>query len=151
MYKFCTFVKFILTYFYYFWCFRQCNCFFFFFFLFFFFFFCFLVLYLQHMEVPRLGVELELQPPAYTQPQQLETRAVSATYTTTHCNARSLTHWPMPGIEPASSWMLVRFVSHWATMETPIFLISFSDCSLEAYQNTFHFYIYFLPPFWTLL
>ena len=31
-----------------------------------FFFFCFLGLHLQHMEVPRLGVELGLQPPAYT-------------------------------------------------------------------------------------
>ena len=27
--------------------------------------FCFLELYLQHREVPRLGVELELQLPAY--------------------------------------------------------------------------------------
>ena len=31
-----------------------------------FFFFCFLGLHLQHVEVPRLGVELELQLPAYT-------------------------------------------------------------------------------------
>ena len=30
-----------------------------------------------------------------------------------------LTHWAMPGIKPASSWMLVEFVNHWATMETP--------------------------------
>ena len=29
-------------------------------------FFVFLGLHLQHMEVPRLGIELELQPPAYT-------------------------------------------------------------------------------------
>ena len=34
--------------------------------IFFFFFFCFLGLHPQHMEVPRLGVELELQLPAYT-------------------------------------------------------------------------------------
>ena len=31
-----------------------------------FFFFCFLGPHLWHMEVPRLGVELELQLPAYT-------------------------------------------------------------------------------------
>ena len=31
-----------------------------------FFFFSLLGLYLQHMEVPRLGVKLELQLPAYT-------------------------------------------------------------------------------------
>ena len=29
-------------------------------------FFCFLGPHLQHMEVPRIGVELELQPLAYT-------------------------------------------------------------------------------------
>ena len=34
----------------------------------------------------------------------------SATYTTTHGNAISLTHWVRPGIKPASSWMLVRFI-----------------------------------------
>ena len=38
----------------------------FFVFVFFFFFLLFLGLLLQHMEVPRLGVESELQPPAYT-------------------------------------------------------------------------------------
>ena len=42
--------------------------------LFFFFFFCLLGLHMQHMEVPRLKVELELQLLAYTS-------AVSATYT----------------------------------------------------------------------
>ena len=47
---------------------------------------------LRHMEVPRLGVESELQLPAYTAPQQRRIRASSATYTTAHGNARSLTH-----------------------------------------------------------
>ena len=32
-------------------------------------------------------------------------------YTTAHGNAGSLTHWAMPGIKPANSWFLVRFVS----------------------------------------
>ena len=41
------------------------------------------------------------------------------TYTTAYSNARSLTHWARPGIEPVSSWMLVRFVNWWATMGTP--------------------------------
>ena len=35
----------------------------------------------------------------------------SATYTTAHGNARSLTHWWRPGIEPATSWFLVRINS----------------------------------------
>ena len=52
--------------------------------IFFFFFFVFLGPYLRHMEVSRLGVELELQQPAYT--------TATATYTAAHSNARSLTH-----------------------------------------------------------
>ena len=36
---------------------------------------------------------------------------MSVTYTTPHCSARSLTYWAMPGIEPATSQFLVRFVS----------------------------------------
>ena len=53
------------------------------------------------------------------EPQQLGIRAMSVTYTTGHSNAGSLTHWAGPGIEPASSWMLVMFINHWATMGTP--------------------------------
>ena len=34
-------------------------------------------------------------------------------------NAGSLTYWARPGTEPATSWFLVRFVNHWATMGTP--------------------------------
>ena len=30
-----------------------------------------------------------------------------------------LTYWVRPGIEPASSWILVGFITHWATTETP--------------------------------
>ena len=50
-------------------------------------------------------------------------QAVSVTYTTAHSNVRSLTYWVRPVIETASSWILVRFVDHWATTGTPdIFL-----------------------------
>ena len=73
--------------------------------------FVFLGPHLGHMELPRLGVESELQLPAYTQPQQCQIRATSATYTTAHSTAGALTHWSRPGIEPASSRILVRFVS----------------------------------------
>ena len=45
------------------------------------------------------------------QPQQCWIRAASATYTTAYDNAGSLTHCLRPGIKPASSWILVRFVS----------------------------------------
>ena len=42
---------------------------------------------------------------------QRRIRATSATYTTAHSNAGPLTHWVRPGIEPKTSWLLVRFVS----------------------------------------
>ena len=50
----------------------------------------------RHMDVPRLGGKWELQLLAYT---------------TAHGNLRSLTQWARPGIKPASSWMLIRFVT----------------------------------------
>ena len=56
---------------------------------------------------------------ATTGPQQRRMRATSATYTTVHRNAGSLTHWARPGIEPVSSQMPVRFVNCWATKGTP--------------------------------
>ena len=49
----------------------------------FFFFLTFLVPHLQHIEVPRLGVKSELQPP-----QQHGIQSAFATYTTVHGNAR---------------------------------------------------------------
>ena len=50
------------------------------------------------------------------EPQQCGIRAASATYTTAPGNARSLTHWARAGIEPTTSWFLVGFVNHCATM-----------------------------------
>ena len=45
------------------------------------------------------------------QPKQCQIQAMSATCTTAHSNGGSLTHGAKPGIEPASSWILVIFVS----------------------------------------
>ena len=42
----------------------------------------------------------------------------AVTCTIAYSNARSLTHWARPGIELESSWMLVRFINHWATRGT---------------------------------
>ena len=53
------------------------------------------------------------------QPQQRQIWAESTTYTTAHGNARSLTHWARPGMEPVSSWILVGFANCWATVRTP--------------------------------
>ena len=49
----------------------------------------------------------------------LRIRATSATYTTAQSYAGSLTHWVRPGIEPASSWILLGFVNRWAMKGTP--------------------------------
>ena len=59
----------------------------------------------------RLGVESVLQLRPTPQPQQQGTQALSAAYTTAHGNTRYLTHWARPRIEPASSWILVGFIS----------------------------------------
>ena len=66
--------------------------------------FCFLGLHPWHMEVLRLGVELEL---------------TCATYPTAHSDTRSPIHWARPGIEPSSPWTPVGFVNCWATKGTP--------------------------------
>ena len=72
---------------------------------------CFSGPLLQYMEVPRLGVESELQ--------LLATAAATATWDQSlvcdlyqaHGNTGSLTHQVRPGIEPSSSWILVSFVT----------------------------------------
>ena len=46
---------------------------------------------------------------------------MSATYSTVHSNAGSLTHWTRPGIKPASSWILVRFIYPEPRQELPLF------------------------------
>ena len=73
--------------------------------------FLFLGPHLWPMEVPRIGVESQLQLPAYTTATAMRAPSnVHDLYTTAHGNAGSLTHWARPGIKPASSWILVRFV-----------------------------------------
>ena len=58
------------------------------------------------------------------QPQQHQSQAVSATYTTAHGNVGSLTHWAGPEIDPMSLGILVGFVStepQWELPESCIF------------------------------
>ena len=77
-------------------------------------------LHLQHMEIHRLGVESELWLLAYTTATQRQIRVVSATHTTSHSNAGSLTHRAGPGIEPTTSWFIVGFVSAAPQQELPV-------------------------------
>ena len=92
---------------------------------------------------------------------------MSANYTTAHGNAGSLTHWMRPGIEPASSWMLVRFINCCATTKTPLkmilmrfkccssymtglFLFKLDECEAACvnpnlYQTELFFFFFFFP------
>ena len=63
------------------------------------------------MEVPRLGVKSELQLLAYTTATAVQHLSHICELTTAYGNAGSLTHCVRPGIELASSWILVGFVT----------------------------------------
>ena len=116
------------------------NKFFFFLFFFFFFFFFFLLfafffffgLHPRHMEIPRLGVESELQLQAYTTATATRVRAASVTHTTAHGNAGSLTQWARPAMEPAFSWFPARFFSYWAMKGSPKGNLFFKLMSLDG-------------------
>ena len=93
--------------------------FFFLFLLYFLFLFVFLGPHTQHMEVPRLGVESELQLPACT--------TATATQDSSHiCNLQHSSH-QRPILNPlikARDWNCILMDAswvryHWATMETP--------------------------------
>ena len=75
--------------------------------------FCFLGPHSQHMDVPRLGVKLELHLPAYTT--DITTQDLSHVCDlhthTAHGNTRSSNHWARPGIQLATSWFQVGFIS----------------------------------------
>ena len=64
-----------------------------------------------HMEVPRLGVKLELLLLAYATAMETWALSLSATYTIAHGNTRSPTHWTRPEIELTPSWIPVGFIS----------------------------------------
>ena len=73
--------------------------------------FCFLEPHTRHMEGPRLGVTSELQLLGYATATAIQDPSQTFDLHHSSRNAGSLTHWARPGIEPASSWMLVRSVS----------------------------------------
>ena len=66
--------------------------------------------HLRHMKVPRLGSNWSCSCQPMPQPQQWQIQVMSATHTTADSNSGSLTHRARPVMEPASSWILVRFV-----------------------------------------
>ena len=76
------------------------------------FFFLFLGLHPRRMEVPRLGVESELKPPAYAT--ATATRDLKRVCDLHHSSRQCQILYPLSEarIEPASSWILVRLVTH---------------------------------------
>ena len=70
------------------------------------------------MEVPRLGVESELQLLAYT---------------TAYGNTGTPTHQARPGIELTPSWILVGFISTESQQELPG--VSFNYTVLQRQKN----------------
>ena len=83
-------------------------------------FFIFLGPHLQHVSVPWLGFKLELQLLAYT---TATTMPNLIPVFSLHCSSWppswTLNTWGIPGFQPLSSWILVRFLTHWATASTP--------------------------------
>ena len=84
---------------------------------FFFFFFCLFRVAMRHMEAK--GQMGATAASLYHSHSKFRTRATSATYTTAHGTAGSLTHWARTGIEPVPAWMLIRFINCWAMTGTP--------------------------------
>ena len=107
--------------------------------------FCFLGPPLWHMEVPRLGLNQRCSCQPTPQPQQHRIWTMSVFYITVHSNAVSLTHQARSGIEPASSWILVGFISHWAMMGIPYLRFSVFKIMSSADRLTSSF------PAWMIL
>ena len=80
------------------------------------------------------------------QPQQCSFRAACVTYTTTHSNAGSLIHWTRPGIEPMSSWILVRFITTEPQWELLFQYIRTTTPSLShvKYQQCFCLFVLYI-------
>ena len=97
-------------------------------------FFFFLGLHPRHMEVLRLGIELELQLPAYTAATAMPDLSHICDYTTAHGNDG----FPGPGIEPTFSWILVGFVATMPQWDLPMtdFL-----CLLCSWRRSRHIFI----------
>ena len=94
---------------------------------FFFFFLVFLGLYLQHMDVPRLGVESELPLPAYTTATAMPDLSCSC-QPPPQPQPRRILSPPSKARDQTASWILVDFATaepQWELLET-VFQTPFS-------------------------
>ena len=67
----------------------------------------------------RLGVKLELQLLVHTTATAVPDPSHICILHHSSWQCWILNHWESPGIESASSWILIGFVDHWATKGTP--------------------------------
>ena len=95
------------------------------------FFFAFLGPYPWYMEVPRLGVELELQLSAYTTAAAMCDLSCICDLHHSSRQCRILNQWVRPGIKPKSSRILVRCVFAAPQQELLLWLIAFATGSSE--------------------
>ena len=86
------------------------------------------------MEVSRLGVKSELL--AYASAIARQIQATSAINTAFLGNAGFLAHRVRPGLEPTSSWILVRFVSAAPQWELLFFFLFFFQ-TLQAQKKSY--------------
>ena len=77
----------------------------------------------QHMKVPRLGVESEVQLLDFTAATAMPGLSLVCNHTTAHGNTGSLNYQARPGIEPTLSWILVGFITVEPWWELQIFKI----------------------------
>ena len=101
-------------------------------FIFNFFIFCFLGSHLWHMEVPRLGVKLELQLPAYA----------TATATLDPSRVCDLHHssrqWQTPNtLSEARDRTRILMDTRWATMGMPIFILQVRNWGSVSQRSQF--------------
>ena len=93
-----------------------------------------------HMAIPRLVVKSAAAASLCHRHSNVGIWALPVTYTTAHSNARSLTSWVRPGIEPTTSWFLVWFVSTapWWELQHDVFEeYSYAHTALPHFQNFF--------------
>ena len=94
----------------------------------------FLGLHPRYTEVPRLGVKSEIQPLAYTTGTAMPDPSCVCNLHQSSWQHQILNPLSKPGIEPASSWMLVRFIStepRWELQTEFLMIISPSVSPLE--------------------
>ena len=96
--------------------------------------FVFLGLHPQHVEVPRPGVESELQLLTYTTATAMRDQSCDCDHTTAHYNTRSLTHRARSGIKPVSSWILEGFLNCRAMA---LFCLLYLFCYFPSYFTSF--------------